>query len=111
MQGRHLDPDKLRDLLIDSGLTVDDFADLVGISRSFAYALRAGDRQPSLDVALRMAEVLRCSRRGGVKAFTVKDETARRWIKRRPSGPTAGEEAAHTEMVALGQEIEQIREA
>ena len=72
MQGRHLDPDKLRDLVIERGLRIDDLAELCGISRSHAYALQNGERQPSLSVALRLAEALGCADRGGIKAFMVK---------------------------------------
>jgi len=76
MQGRRLDPDKLRDLRIDRGLSVETLAEQAGISRSFAYALESGERQPGLDVALRLAKALRCSRHGGIKAFMVKDAAA-----------------------------------
>jgi len=82
MQGRRLNPDKLRDLRIERGLRVEDLAELAGISRSYAYALESGERQPSLAVALRLAEVLQCERRGGIKAFTVTDEVAKRWVRR-----------------------------
>jgi transcriptional regulator with XRE-family HTH domain len=76
MQGRHLDPDKLRDLRIERGLTVDELAELCGVSRSAAYSWESTSprdhREPSLGMALRLAEVLGCADRGGIKAFMVK---------------------------------------
>ena len=80
MQGRRLNPDKLRDLRIERGLRVENLAELAGISRSYAYALESTSprdhREPSLAVALRLAKALRCSRSGGIKAFMIKDAAA-----------------------------------
>ncbi len=51
----------IRDFRIERGLTQDDLAQAVGVSRQSINAIERGRYTPSLPLALRFAQYFRCS--------------------------------------------------
>lgn len=52
---------RIRDYRLERGLTQDDLAQAVGVSRQSINAIERGRYTPSLPLALRFAQFFRCS--------------------------------------------------
>lgn len=57
-RGIHIDTDRLRDARERAGLSIAQLANLVGVNRAHLSNVERGDRRPSPEVAVRVAQAL-----------------------------------------------------
>ncbi len=53
--------ERLSDLIFDGKIKTEDFAKAIGCSRSSAFELKSGDREPTLDTLVRIADFFHCT--------------------------------------------------
>lgn len=53
--------ERLSDLIFDSKIKTEDLANAIGCSRSSAFELRTGDREPTLETLVRIADFFHCA--------------------------------------------------